>query len=90
MEELNKKAVGLTLGITSAIVYLICAVWYVIAPKSLISYGNYLFHGIDLSSIASKTITFSSAIIGLILIFISGYLIGILFAGLFNYFNKKY
>ena len=90
MDELNKKVVGLSLGITSTIIYLICAIWYTIAPKSLIGYGNYLFHGIDLSSITSKTITFSSVVIGLILIFISGYLIGILFVMLYNYFIKKH
>ena len=90
MDELNKKVVGLTLGFTSAIVYVICAVWYAIAPKSLIGYGNYLFHGIDLTSIATKTVTFSSAIIGLVVIFVSGYLIGTLFAALFNYFSEKY
>ncbi len=89
MENLNKKVVGLTLGTTSTIVYVICSIWYNIAPKSLIGYGNYLFHGIDLDSITSKTVTFSSIIIGLVLIFISGYLIGTLFAMLYNYFNKK-
>ena len=90
LEKLNEKVVGTALGFTSAIVYIVCAVWYSLAPKGLITYGNYLFHGTDLDSIARKSATFSNVIVGLILIFISGYLVGTLFVKLYNYFNKKF
>lgn len=90
MEELNKKVVGLSLATVSAIVYMVCVLAYWIAPNALIRYGNYLFHSVDLGSIAVNSVTFIDALIGLVLIFISGYLVGILFAVLFNYFNKRY
>ena len=90
MDKLNGKVVGFALGTTSIIIYIICAILYWIIPSTLISYANYLFHGIDLSLISNKTMTFGSTIIGLILIFASSYLIGLLFAALYNYFSKKY
>lgn len=90
MDKLNNKIVGLALATTSAILYLICAVFYWLFPKGIMNYANYMFHGIDLSSIASKTMTLGNTIIGLILIFVSSYLVGILFASLYNYFIKKY
>ena len=90
MEKLNKKVVGLSLAIVNAIVYTICVLTYWTAPNTLIAYGNYLFHSVDFGSIAVKSITFIDALIGLVLIFISSYLIGLLFATLYNYFNKKY
>ena len=90
MDRLNGKVVGMTLAITSVAVYIICAVLYWIIPETLVGYANYLFHGIDISLITNKTMTFGSTIIGLVLIFISSYLIGVLFAALYNYFSKKY
>jgi len=90
MDKLNGKVVGFALGTTSIIIYIICAILYWIIPSTLISYANYLFHGIDLSLISNKTMAFGSIIIGLVLIFVSSYLIGLLFAALYNYFNKKY
>jgi len=90
MEELDKKTVGYTLSAVSTIVYMICVAVYWIFPNLLISYGNYIFHSADLGTLTANTVTFMDALIGLVLIFISSYLVGILFATLFNYFNKKY
>ncbi len=89
MDKLNSKVVGLTLGTTSVVIYVICAVLYWLTPSTLIGYANYLFHGINISLITNKSITFGNTIIGLILIFVSSYLIGVLFVALYNYFNKK-
>mgnify|MGYP001603824989 FL=1 len=89
MDKLNNKIVGFALATTSAILYLICAVFIWLFPKGTMNYANYMLHNIDLGSIASKTMTLGNTIIGLILIFVSGYLVGILFASLYNYFNKK-
>ena len=89
MGKLNTNKVGLTLAITSVIVYVICAILYWILPETLIGYANYLFHGIDISLIADKTMTLGNTILGLVLIFISSYLIGLLFTVLYNYLNKN-
>lgn len=90
MENLNRKVFGFSLAATSAIIYLICVIAYLTAPNALIRYGNYVFHSIDLGSIAMKSISFLDSLIGLILVIASSYIIGMLFASLYNYFNKKY
>ncbi|MEK6834744.1 MAG: DUF5676 family membrane protein [Nanoarchaeota archaeon] len=89
MDKLDSNVVGLTLASLSAILYAICVVFYWIAPKTTLIYFNYLFHGVELSNIA-KQIVFTDALIGLVLMSASAYLVGILFANLYNYFNKKY
>jgi len=89
MDKLNNKVVGLTLGTLSAVLYAICAIFYWITPKATLAYFNYLFHGVELIGI-TKQITFTDSIVGLVLIFVSAYVIGILSASLYNYFNRKY
>ena len=89
MDKLNNKVVGLTLGTLSAVLYAICAIFYWITPKATLAYFNYLFHGVELTEIA-RQITFTDSVVGLVLIFVSTYVIGILFASLYNYFNRKY
>ena len=88
MGRFNVNVTGLTLAITSAIIYLVCAIAYWFWPNLVINYGNYLFHGIDITAITSKTITFGNALVGLVIIFVSAYLIGILFAKLYNSLTK--
>jgi len=90
MDNLNTKTTGLALGITSAIIYIICAATYWIWPNLVINYSNYLFHGVDITAITNKAITFGNTIIGLIIIFVSAYLIGILFAALYNSLNNTH
>ena len=89
MDKLSAKVVGLTLGGLSAILYLICIAFYWIAPKATLTYFNYLFHGVDLTEVA-KQVVFRDALIGLVLMFVSAYLVGTLFTNLYNYFNEKY
>ena len=60
MDNLNTKATGLALGITSAIIYIICAATYWIWPNLVINYSNYLFHGVDITAITNKAITFGN------------------------------
>ena len=90
MDKLNNKVIGLALATTSVVLYVICALLYWIIPETLVNYANYLFHGIDITLITNKSMTLGSTVIGLILIFVSSYLIGTLFASLYNYFIKKY
>ena len=89
MDKLNSKVVGLALAGLSGVLYAICLVFYWISPKATLAYFNYLFHGVELSN-AAKQVAFIDALIGLVLMFASAYIIGILFANIYNYFNKKY
>lgn len=91
MEKLNPNVVGLSVGIVAAIVYLACLVFVAIFPlQATITVGNYLMHGIDISSIATKDITFADSTIGLVIIFLGAAAIGYMFAFVYNWLNKKF
>nr|MBI4156608.1 hypothetical protein [Candidatus Woesearchaeota archaeon] len=84
MDKLNVNATGLALSITSGIVYIICAIISWISPRTLIGFANYLEHSIDLTSVAIKSLNLGNVIIGLIIILIISYLVGVIFALLYN------
>ena len=88
-KKLNTKVTGLALATTSGILYIICAIWFWLSAKTALLYFDSLFHGIEVSAIAEQSLTFSGVIIGLMLIVISAYVIGALFAMLYNYFSTK-
>ena len=90
MNKLNTNVVGLTLGTIATVLSLICAVFYITAPNVIIAYFSYLFHGLDLSIVRNPSLDIGSIIIGLLSMFITGYLVGALFAGTYNYFNRKH
>ena len=91
MEKLNPKVVGLSVGIVSGIVYLVCLAFIASFPlQTTINVGNYLVHGIDISGIAAKNTTLIGSTIGLIIIFLGGASIGYIFAFVYNWLNKKF
>ena len=69
MDKLSAKVVGLTLGSLGAILYVICIVFYWVAPKATLTYFNYLFHGVDLTE-AAKQVSFIDGLVGLVLMFV--------------------
>ena len=90
MEKLNQNAVALAFGITVALVYVVCLIFVAIFPlQTVITIGNYFVHGIDISSIATKNITFGRSITGLIGVSLSSTVIGYVFAYLYNWIGEK-
>lgn len=84
---MDKKVVALSLGITTSIVYIICLALVAILPlQTIVAYTNYMVHGLDVSSIAAKNITFLGAIIGLVEAFLTSAIIGYVFAMVYNWF----
>jgi len=84
--KFNVVKVANSLAVTTTIVYLICilAVW--IAPGPTTMLGSYLLHGIDISKlVVARSIGYS--LISLISGTIAGWLIGVLFAAIYNKFN---
>ena len=76
MNKLNTKKVALSLAIVSAIFYIACALLIAIAPDFTLNLFSNLFHGIDLSKIASASISFGSALIGLVEIIVYALIAG--------------
>jgi len=89
MEKLNVKAFALASASTFGIASVVCALLFWIAPAFSLGLFNNMMHGIDLASIAKTSFSLSSALVGLILAVILGYLGGALIALLYNKFVSK-
>ena len=86
---LSPKVVAVSLAAVSAIASLLCAVALALFPQGAFNFFGSIFHGIDLSQI-STPITLSGVFTGLIAVIIIGFLLGWLFALIYNYFIKKF
>lgn len=75
-------------AVATAITYAVCAGFVVLLPDFSITVMKTWFHGIDLSKIASLTVTPESFIIGLATITVSAWVTGFVFAKLYNMFAK--
>ena len=81
--KLNAKKVALSVAYVISIVYITCAIAIAIAPQFIVNVFGALFHGIDISQI-STTPTLGRTILGLVEIFLLGYIVGWLFAKIYN------
>ena len=86
-DKLSPKRVANTLGIVAAGVSLLCAIFVLIALGTALSLFSNIFHGIDITQIAKSSVSFGSIIIGLIEAFVFGFLVGWLFAVVYNKFK---
>ena len=83
--RLQTKKFGLAAAGTGAILYIACAVLVAIAPEFAVKSFAYLFHGITLETLATPdTMAAGRVLIGLIQVIIYTYLLGWIFAGLYN------
>lgn len=91
MGNLNPRVIALSLGSVSGIVYIACVLLFAIAPRAGIALANTMVHGLDLTLIMRPSMApFGAIIVGLAEIAVLGYLVGWLFAAVYNYFlNKK-
>ncbi|MBS3113762.1 hypothetical protein J4448_01550 [Candidatus Woesearchaeota archaeon] len=91
MEKLNKNVVALSVGITTALVYLVCLAFVAIFPlQTIVTVSNYFVHGIDISSIATKNMTLAKSVIGLIVVALSSAVVGYVFALIYNWLGEKF
>jgi hypothetical protein len=84
VDKLNPKRIANTLGVVFAGVSLLCAVLVLVFPGAAMSVFSNIFHGIDITQIAKSSVSIGSIIIGLIEVFILGWIIGWLFAVVYN------
>lgn len=82
-DKLNAKRVGLSLAYVASIIYIVCAIAIAIAPQFIVNVFGALFHGVDISQI-STTPTLGRTILGLVEIFVLGYVAGWLFVKIYN------
>ena len=79
--------VGVAAGLMLAIVSLLCAILFWIAPETSLNLANNIFHGIDLAQIAKASISLGGVIIGLIVAFVVGLVSGWVFWAIYKLMN---
>ncbi len=90
MEKLNANKFGLALGLASLLAYLVCFVLVMALPlEATIAAGNMLFHGIDVTGIASKQIGLFDAAGGAIIWFAVSAAFGYALAAIYNALEGK-
>ncbi len=83
---LNIRIVSWSLGIFTAISYIICVVYGLIVPENLHGMSAFLESVLP----AFKWLTFSGFILGLIESFLYGVYTGIVFVPIYNFINKRW
>lgn len=85
MSTLSIKRFGFALGAVSALLYLGCMFVMLTVPKeAVIRFFNSLMHGADVSSIMRWDMPWWEAIIGVLEVFILGWLVGATVAMFYN------
>lgn len=86
MDTINVKKMGLSFGVTFAFLYLGCViVMSTVSRDAAIFFFNSLLHGIDVSSILRTSMPFYEMVIGIIEIFVLGWLLGATIASVYNF-----
>ena len=86
MGTINVKRFGLAVGSTFTLLYLGCMlVMSTVGRGGTILFFNSLLHGIDITSILRMNMPFWEIIVGIIEIFILGWLTGAAIAGIYNF-----
>jgi hypothetical protein len=90
MNALNPKHIGMSLSATMSIVYATCTLLVAIVPQSaLVVFYKNMYHGIDVTTIIGNAPTIGGFLIGLLSVAISSWLIGALFAAIYNRLTRQ-
>ena len=85
MNRLNVKKFGFAMGLTGALVYLGCMIVMATAgQEGSINFFNSLLHGLDSTSIIRMDVPVLEALLGIVQIFILGWLVGATIAAFYN------
>lgn len=85
MRLLNITRFGFALGASAALLYLVCMVITMTAPKPfVIAFFNSVLHGIDVGPIMRWEMPWWEMVVGVLEVFIFGWLFGAVFAVLYN------
>lgn len=85
MTILKPVGIGLALGLTFSIISVLCAILVYLFPEGMFSLANSIFHGIEFSQASS--FSFVNVLIGVIALFIIGFVGGWIFGRINNWIN---
>ena len=90
MNRIDIKRFGMAWGITSSLLYLGCMlVMWSAGKEGSILFFNSLMHGIDVTTIIRMNMPWWEMLMGIVEIFIIGWLIGATIASIYNLGLKK-
>ena len=85
----NPNVTANAVAVTTAIIYIVCRVGVSLFPDLSMTIAQSWFHGIELTQISESSLSLGSFVLGLATSTIGAWLVGYLFANLYNYFAKK-
>lgn len=85
--KINANATGFALAITLTLINIFCLLLLLIAPNFFLNLFGSFMHGLDLSKIAVTPSIGADTFIGIIVTFVGGYIIGVVFATIYNKFK---
>ena len=89
MNKLEPIKTAISAGITSVVIYLGCyLIMLILGKESLVKLSNYLFHGVDFSTIINTNIPIHETLIGLVISFIFWGLTGLIYSITYNTITK--
>ena len=89
MNNLKPIKSAISAGITSVVIYLGCyLIMMILGKDSLVKLSNYLFHGVDFSTIINANISIGETVVGLIISFFFWGFIGFVFTLTYNKLTK--
>lgn len=88
MAKKDVNATGIAAGLTLGIISIICLVLVLIAPGFALTLFGSFMHGVDLSKIAITPSISGRTVLGLVVAVVGGYVIGVIFAAIYNMSEK--
>lgn len=85
--KLELHPLGLATALTDSIIYIICVLFFALAPGFTLTVLSYVTH-VDLK-IFTKVFGWGNFFVGLIIVFAASYAIGWIFAWIYNKFLKQ-
>lgn len=90
MGRIHIPAVGFACGAASALTYVACVAVMAVVPRdTMVRFFNSLLHGLDVGPILRHEISLGEAAVGVVEIFILGWLFGAIVAAFYNIAPKK-
>lgn len=90
MDTINVKKFGFATGLTATLLYFGCIlVMATVGHSGTVTFFNSILHGIDTTSIIRMNVSFWEACMGIVEVFIIGWLVGACIAAIYNISSKS-
>ena len=90
MDKMNPLGAGIGLAVTLALLSVLCAVAFVLAPDATLDFFGAFMHGLDLKSVKSVApVSFGRVLYGVIGLSIIGFIVGFVFAWIYNAISRQ-